>query len=83
MLVHLLQGNFFNGESEVKRSINERAALENVDRKYYESNFCIKFIGAAGCVELETIRFFKRFCPELLECGGKDVYYPKIFNWVN
>ncbi|HUM52979.1 MAG TPA: hypothetical protein PK431_14240 [Chitinophagales bacterium] len=83
MFIHLLSSGNSNGEKKVSHYLDETQELEGVPQRLYESNFCIKFIGAAGCVEMETIRFLKRHLSLEMECGGKDRYYPKIFNWIN
>jgi len=79
MFAHYIKGMQPNGEAVVKTSI-ENKPLRGVDPSLYESNFCITFIGAAGCVEFETIRFFKRrgAMENIKEISKK---YPLIFNW--
>lgn len=68
MLTHDLTGG---------RSVETRA--DGVDPRLWESNLTCRHIGSAGVVELETIRFFKRFDPH----GDADVErrYPEIFHW--
>jgi hypothetical protein len=41
-------------------SIYDKGFVPNVDKKLWESNLCVSFIGSAGANELETIRFLKR-----------------------
>lgn len=82
MFGHYLDGYKGGGEGKIEKRVPD-IMLPNVSHKLWESDLCVRHIGAAGVVEMETIRFFQRFAPELLEFGGKDVYYPKTFNWVN
>lgn len=60
-----MMGHFFDGcKEEVRathRGILSRSGIPNVDPKLWESNLTCRHIGSAGVVEMETIRFFKRF----------------------
>lgn len=53
--------------------------LPGVDRKLWESNLCIAFIGAAGVNEMETIRFFTRFDPYQWAWIEIERMYPHLF----
>ena len=68
MLTHDLTGG---------RTVDARA--EGVDPRLWESNLTCRHIGSAGIVELETIRFFKRFDPQSHDDLEKR--YPEIFYW--
>jgi hypothetical protein len=58
------------------------ARLPGVDGKYWESNLCSFFIGAAGVNELETIRFFKRLDEYEYQVEAIQKQYPKLFYWI-
>ncbi len=56
--------------------------LPGVDAKFWESNLCVSFIGAAGVNEMETIRFFKRLDNYDYQVDEIQKQFPKIFYWV-
>lgn len=59
------------------RTVGTRA--EGVDPRLWEANLTCRHIGSAGVVELETIRFFRRFDPRNHDQLERS--YPEIFYW--
>ena len=57
-----------------------RAHPEGVDPRLWESDLTCRHIGSPGVVEMETIRFFKRFDPAY-DGEGMEKRYPEIFYW--
>lgn len=55
--------------------------LPGVDPRLWESNLCVRHIGSAGVVELETLRFFKRFDTEIEAFEDILKPYYKCFYW--
>lgn len=55
--------------------------IPNVDAKLWESNLCVRHIGSAGVVEMETIRFFKRFDAYDYAFEEMEKQFPKLFYW--
>lgn len=58
-----LMGHYFAGCNE-KVKITTRSVqsqIPGVDPKLWESNLCARHIGSPGIVDMETLRFFKRF----------------------
>lgn len=47
-----------------KDPIKMVAELPGVDKKYWESDLCARFIGAPGACDMELLRFFKRHDPK-------------------
>lgn len=81
MFAHYLQGmKNTNGEEVVKRVIAD-FPLQGVNPALWESNLTCRHIGSPGVVEMETIRFFKRFAPDDFNFKSQEKY-PKIFNWL-
>ena len=58
-----MMGHFFDGCKEqvkiTRHSVSNH--IPGVDPKLWESNLTCRHIGSAGVVEMETLRFFKRF----------------------
>jgi hypothetical protein len=52
---------------------------EGVDPRLFESDLTCRHIGSAGVVELETIRFFRRFDPTRYD--RIEARHPEIFYW--
>ncbi len=59
----------------------EDIKIPGVDPKLWESNLTCRHIGSAGVVEMETIRFFKRF-DDNKRWDDFEKKYPEIFYWV-
>lgn len=79
MFGHYLQGFKGTNEAIIKTTVDD-IPLWNVDPKLWESNLCVRHMGSAGVVDLEVIRFFKRFDTETqFESIAKR--YPKIMYW--
>ncbi len=76
---HYLQGYKGAGEAVIKTEI-DNIPLPGVDPKLWETNLCVRHIGSAGVVELETLRQLKRFSQET-EFEEIAKRYPKIFYW--
>ncbi len=77
---HYMHGVQPQGENAVSNFI-ENVDLPGVKPALWESNLTCRHIGSAGVVDMETIRFFKRFAGEdsfLKEVGAR---YPEIFYW--
>jgi hypothetical protein len=59
----MMMGHFFEGCRErvffTKNSVTGQ--IPGVESKLWESNLTCRHIGSAGVVEMETLRFFKRF----------------------
>lgn len=57
-----------------------KVTIPGVDKKLWESDLTIRHIGGAGCVDMELLRFFKRFDdnPKFDEFEKK---YPQLFYW--
>lgn len=55
----------------------------NEDRtnKLWLSNLCIPYIGSAGCIEMETLRFLRDHSPEFNNHQELWKKYPKLFYW--
>lgn len=76
---HYLQGYKGDGEAIIKTTIDD-ISLPGVDPKLWETNLCVRHIGSAGVVELETMRQLRRFTQET-EFENIAKRYPKIFYW--
>lgn len=50
-------------------------------QKKHGSDLCTSFIGAAGCNEMETLRFFRDHLPEWGSDQELWKQYPKLFYW--
>lgn len=68
---------------QLSMHIPAEAQLRNVNPVLWESNLTCRHIGSAGVVDLETIRFFKRFDNEIPEMKAMELCYPEIFYWHN
>ncbi len=55
--------------------------IPQVDPKLWESNLTCRHIGSAGVVDIETIRFFKRFDIYQWKFNAIEKQFPKIFYW--
>lgn len=63
--------------------------LPQVNKRLWESNLCVSFIGSAGFNELETLRFFQRFDPQMWnsKTGATGKYaaiekeFSQLFYW--
>jgi hypothetical protein len=55
--------------------------LPLVSDRLWESNLCCRHIGSAGVVEMETIRFFKRFDIYQWKFDVIEKQFPKLFYW--
>lgn len=55
--------------------------LPLVDERLWESNLTCRHIGSAGVVEMETIRFFKRFDEYQWKFDVIEKQFPKLFYW--
>ncbi len=71
-----------NTETHIHTHSDKFRALPNVDTKFWESDLCVFFIGAAGVNELETIRFFKRMDEYDYQVAEIQKQFPKLFYWV-
>jgi hypothetical protein len=60
---------------------NSWPKLPGVDQKLWESNLTCRHIGSAGVVEMETLRFFKRFDSGDSKWIDIERLYPEIFYW--
>jgi hypothetical protein len=56
--------------------------LPGVDGKFWTSNLCTFFIGAAGVNELETIRWFKSMDEYNYAAEEIQKQFPKLFYWL-
>jgi hypothetical protein len=54
--------------------------ITGIDAKLWESNLTCRHIGSAGVVEMETLRFFKRFDNDSKWIEIEKLY-PEIFYW--
>lgn len=55
--------------------------VPQVDAKLWESNLVCRHIGSAGVVDMEILRFFKRFDAYNWKFQVIEVLYPKLFYW--
>ncbi len=55
--------------------------LPLVDKKLWESNLVCRHIGSAGVVEMEMLRFFKRFDIYNWKFQPIEKRYPELFYW--
>jgi len=55
-----VKGDLTERDTANMPNIYNQGFVPNVDKKLWESNLCVSFIGSAGCNEFETIRFLKR-----------------------
>ena len=87
---HLMNGRilpkikvrYVGGKNKIQLDTRfEQRNLPMVHPKFFESNFCISFIGAAGVNELETIRFFKRIDEYEWAFNEIERVFPKLFPW--
>ncbi len=80
MFAYYTSGVQFQGEAR-QFSLTHVTELPGVKPALWESNLTCRHIGSAGVVDMETIRFFKRFAGEdsfIKEVGAR---YPEIFYW--
>jgi hypothetical protein len=81
MFAHYLKGMKNQGEAVVKSEVSN-VPIPDVNPNLWTSNLCIPFIGSAGVIEFETIRFFRSYYPPFdKECEELAKHYPKIFYW--
>ena len=80
ILPHILTETHTHDSREQNQLLPSR--LPGVDGKYWESNLCVAFIGAAGVNEMETIRFFKRLDEYDYAAAEIQKQFPQIFYWV-
>jgi len=77
-----MMGHFFDGCKEqvkiTKHSVSNM--IPGVDPKLWEANLTCKFIGSAGAVDMEVLRFLKRFDP--VDYTDFEKQFPDIFYWV-
>lgn len=75
LMVHLLKG----ASIEAKVIKTEVPASGPIDKKLWLSNLVQPYIGSAGCIDMELLRFFKSFDPnpkfDEFERKFKDVCY--------
>lgn len=55
--------------------------LPGVNKALWESNLTCRHIGSSGVVEMETIRFFKRFDEYQWKFDVIEKQFPKLFYW--
>lgn len=55
--------------------------LPQVDKRLWESNLTCRHIGSAGVVDMEVLRFFKRFDEENNKYIPIEQAYQKLFYW--
>lgn len=58
-----------------------RFSVPQVDPKLWESNLVCRHIGSAGVVEMEILRFFKRFDEYNWKFQVIEKKYPNLFYW--
>lgn len=85
---HLLNGQILSQISHVVNTYGrdfemgkQLKKLPLVDVRLWESNLTCRHIGSAGVVEMETIRFFKRFDEYQWKFDVIEKQFPKIFHW--
>lgn len=61
--------------------VYSEAALAGVDKKFWESNLTCRHIGSPGVVEMETIRFFRRFDEYEWKFQQIEKQFPNLFNF--
>lgn len=77
---HYLNGEWGNGEGIVKKEV-ANVVVPEVNPGLWESNLCIRHIGGAGVVEMETKRFFQRHDKEIPAFEDILKRYPAVFYW--
>lgn len=62
-------------------AINNNYPIPQVDRRLWESNLTCRHIGSAGVVDMEVLRFFKRFDEYNWKYRVIEKEYPEVFYW--
>lgn len=78
LFLHKLNGS---GCAAKRTETTAEIRLPLVDKKLWESNLVCRHIGSAGVVEMETLRFFKRFDEYNWKFQPIEKEFPKIFYW--
>lgn len=78
LFMHNLAGA---GCQAARTSTSASSPLPQVNKALWESDLTCRHIGSAGVVELETLRFFKRFDVENWKYEPIEREYPKLFPW--
>lgn len=79
MMLHNIAGTMWPCSHPMERI--GCVGLPNVNASAWTSNLCSFFIGAAGCNEMETLRFFRDHLPGFQRDRELWVRYPRLFYW--
>jgi hypothetical protein len=79
LLLHCFEGG---GVPCAHKTTEVKAIPPLIDRSFWESNLVCRHIGSAGVVEMELLRFFKRFDKENSKYFEVERKYPKLFYWL-
>jgi hypothetical protein len=79
LYIHNISGAGCSAKIQSKEVPN--IAIPNVDVRLWESDLTCRHIGSAGVVEMELLRFFKRFDDKNDTHKEIEKKYPKIFYW--
>jgi hypothetical protein len=76
-----MMGHFFDGCKEKVKITHHTTGnvIPGVDSRLWESNLTCRHIGSPGVVEMETLRFFKRF--DKTDYSEFEKQFPDIFYW--
>lgn len=61
--------------------VDEMKEIPQVNYQLWQSNLTCRHIGSPGVVELETLRFFKRFDPYNWKFMVAEKMFPQVFYW--
>lgn len=85
---HLLNGEILTSTSHVIKTYDTTLSmvvsskrLPLVDERLWESNLCCRHIGSAGVVDLEVLRFFKRFDEYNWKYQDIEKEFSNLFYW--
>jgi hypothetical protein len=72
-----ISGDTFRHDLTGGKTVDARP--DGVHPRLWQSDLTCRHIGSAGVVEMETIRFFRRFDP--LSFDALEARYPEVFYW--
>lgn len=77
----LMISSSHSGDMEVFKAASQTILKTDTKNPLWGSDLCTSFIGAAGCNEFETLRFFRDHLPDWGSDQELWKQYPKIFYW--
>lgn len=88
VLRDFMHGHFLDGsQSDYGVGLAEfqipQLTLPGVDPRLWEADLTARHIGGAGFIELEALRFFKRFDAQSAKFTGIEKQFPQVFYWAS